>query len=170
MSSATLLNTRRQRDDGGLTPAWNRNESVDDVALAVRGRIDIRKRVLIALVGWNRPTVRRGKAHWMDRSHRSRSTRRLPSLPCIFTGSGFVIEHVEKAREAGWFTFEALEYRPRPVSMGPKHYKIADLCRTGAEALGEPLLYRQFRHPFSRRRRCWQHRSYLWRRSKGCSG
>jgi len=37
---------------------------------------------------------------------------RLAKLPCIFTGSlYFHLEHLDQARDAGWFTFEALEFR-----------------------------------------------------------
>jgi len=39
---------------------------------------------------------------------------RLDSLPCIFPEVGlyFDFEVLEEVREAGWFTFDAVEYRP----------------------------------------------------------
>jgi hypothetical protein len=44
--------------------------------------------------------------------------KRLKKLPCIFAGNlYFHLELLEKAREAGWFTFEARGHRaPPPLS------------------------------------------------------
>lgn len=41
--------------------------------------------------------------------------KRLKRLPCVFTGRFyFDLEHLEAARAAGWFTFEALESGSTP--------------------------------------------------------
>lgn len=44
--SAAPMDTSRLRDDWGFRPAWNADEGVEDMALAVRGRLTVGKRVV----------------------------------------------------------------------------------------------------------------------------
>ena len=46
LRSAPLMDTSRLRDGWGFLPVWNSEECVDDFALAVRGRVTVRKRVI----------------------------------------------------------------------------------------------------------------------------
>ncbi|OBH07865.1 hypothetical protein A5696_21285 [Mycobacterium sp. E2699] len=46
VQSAPPMDTRRLREEWGYQPAWNSDECVDDLALAVRGRVTLGKRVL----------------------------------------------------------------------------------------------------------------------------
>ncbi|OBG34821.1 sugar epimerase family protein [Mycobacterium sp. E3198] len=44
--SAPLMDTSRLRDEWGYQPAWNSDECVEDLALAVRGRVTLGRRVI----------------------------------------------------------------------------------------------------------------------------
>ena len=46
VQSAPLMDTTRLHDDWGFRPAWNADETLQDFALAVRGRITVGKRVV----------------------------------------------------------------------------------------------------------------------------
>jgi nucleoside-diphosphate-sugar epimerase/phosphohistidine swiveling domain-containing protein len=46
VQGAPLMDTSRLRDEWGFLPAWNARECVEDVALAVRGRVTLGKRVV----------------------------------------------------------------------------------------------------------------------------
>ena len=46
VQSAPLMDTSRLREEWGFLPAWNADESVEDFALAVRGRVAVGKRVI----------------------------------------------------------------------------------------------------------------------------
>jgi nucleoside-diphosphate-sugar epimerase/phosphohistidine swiveling domain-containing protein len=46
VQSAPLMDTTRLHDDWGFRPAWNADETLQDFALAVRGRVTVGKRVV----------------------------------------------------------------------------------------------------------------------------
>ncbi|EUA44492.1 NADH(P)-binding family protein [Mycobacterium xenopi 3993] len=46
VQDAPLMDTSRLRDRWGCTPAWNANECVEDLALGLRGRVTVGKRVI----------------------------------------------------------------------------------------------------------------------------
>ena len=46
VQSAPLMDTTRLREEWGFRPVWNAGETIDDFALAVRGRITVGKRVV----------------------------------------------------------------------------------------------------------------------------
>lgn len=61
------------------------------------------------------PTYEHGQVWRIPRTLTARERRdRLEKLPCLFPAVPlyFHFELLEEAREARWFTFEALEYRP----------------------------------------------------------
>lgn len=80
--------------------------TVDDVDATARTLLALRERVVDATYESNR--VRRFKRTITELEIRER----LTSLPAVFSGQlVHDAEEFEKARAAGWFTFELLEYR-----------------------------------------------------------
>ncbi|MGB8387449.1 NAD-dependent epimerase/dehydratase family protein, partial [Mycobacterium sp.] len=55
MQSAPLMDTSRLHDEWGFHPAWNADECVEDLVLAVRGRVTLGKRVIS--LPWRLATV-----------------------------------------------------------------------------------------------------------------
>jgi len=55
MQSAPLMDTSRLRDEWGFHPAWSADECVEDLALAVRGRVTLGKRVIA--LPWRLATI-----------------------------------------------------------------------------------------------------------------
>lgn len=55
VQSAPLMDISRLRDEWGFLPAWNAAESIDDFALAVRGRVAVGKRLIT--LPWRLATI-----------------------------------------------------------------------------------------------------------------
>lgn len=102
-------------DDPTLYDRGYQFEQYDLVVLAV-AKMDEAVRTIEAMHYTTRDTYYRYERVWrVGRGLTEAEIReRLGDLPAIFTGRlDFDVEHLEKARKAGWFEFKVLEYRGR---------------------------------------------------------
>ena len=98
-------------------------EDGDLVILEVRDPDQTVRTLMELNFGTVAPTYEHGVVWRTERAFTEAEIRqRLKSLPCIFTGSLYShLERLEEAREAGWFAWEAMEYRaPTDVSTPPR--------------------------------------------------
>ena len=107
----------------------------DLVILTVRDRKASVRTLRTLNFGTVEPTYENGVVWRIRRALTEAEIRkRLKKLPCVFTGGlYFQLELLEEAREAGWFTFEALGVPPPAewVHVTPRRLSKAATVRRG---------------------------------------